>query len=116
MILTERYTIKFAFLENIRFNQEYVGINWNLAATRVYNDTGIFVNAIIDERLNICNNCRDGETCVIVTVVRNPIEVDDSELFYNTLKAVLITVKENLNNPYTLLTREEVESTFFFRV
>lgn len=113
MSLTEKYEILIAFLGREIPEKEYIAKIWNQAILEEYQKSTVYINVAIDERLLACVDCTESERGFIITSVRNPIQSQDPELYYNSLGSILFKVRNILGDPYTLITIEQVNSSFF---
>lgn len=116
MYSTENYEIVFIFVENFRFNKDYVVYNWFLAARNEYRSSGIYVDARIDEQSIACGDCREQETCIVVNIIRNPAIAPDKDAFLKAIGNILKDVRESLNYPYTTFSEYQKDVTFFTRL
>lgn len=113
MEATEKYEIIIAFVGKVAPNKVYVDLVWNLAIREEFKSSGIYINAIIDERSLACVDCSDSETCFFVVAVRNPAQTQFEEDYYNALGRIMFKVREELNNPYMFIMSEKINASYF---
>ncbi len=113
MNLTEKYVILIAFIGREIPEKEYIADIWNQAILEEYQKSSIYINVAIDERLLACVDCTKEERGFVITAIRNPIQTQDSKLYYNALGSIVFKIRDILENPYTLITIEQIDSTFF---
>lgn len=113
MSLTEKYEILIAFLGREIPEKEYIADIWNQAILEEYQKSSIYINVAIDERLLSCVDCTKSERGFVITAIRNPIQSQDQKLYYNALGSILFKIRSILGEPYTLITIDQVDTSFF---
>lgn len=110
---TEKYEVIIAFIGKVAPNKIYVNLVWNLAIREEFKNSGIYINAVVDERSLACVDCSENETCFTVVAVRNPAQTPLEEDYYNALGRVIFNVRKVLNNPYMFIMSEKVNASYF---
>ncbi|ABX42182.1 hypothetical protein [Lachnoclostridium phytofermentans] len=109
MYSTEKYEISFAGVRDNRFNLNAVTSIWRLAANTAEGETGLYINAQIEERNLVCHNCCVSEIAIVATVVRNPISEPNDNFFYEVLQHVVDLIRETVGNVSTTIIKALVE-------
>lgn len=116
---SERYTVSLFGVNTNYYTVEFVSNLWDIAATKIYENSGIFVTATVDVRHLVCGGnreCEFGNLVNIISVVRNPFEVDNKDVFYNSFISVLQEVREKLGNPNMTLTVDKTNYYYFTQI
>ena len=119
MTVTERYIILLSCIEDQAFGDQEAEMFWRIAADEVYENTGVYISAMICEHKLVCGEmlgCKMDEKCVQIVCVRNPSEFHSREVYFELLKRILLKVKKQMNNPKAAFTAEQIEFTYFNRV
>jgi hypothetical protein len=116
MTVTERYIILFTCMEDSHHNAASVEQLWRIASDEVYENTGVYIPAIISEKKLVCgtaHGCGVDEKCVQIICVRNPSQFFDREAYLELLKRILYLVKRQMGDSYTTFTVEDIEFAYF---
>lgn len=111
MYTTEKYEVSFTGVRDSRFNLDTVTNNWRLAADTVNEQTGLFINAQISERVLVCHKCCVSEIAIVATVVKNPISERNDNFFYEVLQQVVNLTRQTIGNVSTTTVKVLVEVT-----
>jgi hypothetical protein len=115
-MLSERYTVFLFGIDSKYYTNEYVAYLWEQSANSEYENSGIFVTALIDINRLVCGEIRGcvlGETAHVITSTRNPAEVQSEEEYYTAFINVVSEVRQRIGNPNMTLIIERVEFYFF---
>lgn len=115
-MLTESYTAALFGIDSKYYTNEFVRYLWEQSANKEYQNSGIFVSALVDVNSVVCGEirgCNLGETAHLIRVSRNPAEYTDEEKFKTSFLNVLYEVRQKLDNPYMTLGTMNIDITFF---
>ena len=113
MEISEKYEFRFVFVGRRRPTIEHFKDAWSVETKREFNHSGIYVNAVIDERFLTCVDCLENERAYIVTAIRNPAQVPSEEDYYIAIGNILNEVRQVFNSPYIIVICEKVHLSFF---
>lgn len=115
---TKRYTVAIAGLMPEIVTQSILIKVWEKAAKKVCANTGIYVNAWLNESYFLCGDKRgpelDGPTANFI-IIWNPVEVESYEEFHEAFTQIVNGVREILGNPYVWITIDDIEFYYFVK-
>ena len=117
-MVTQRYYITILGINTQYFTDKFVAYLWEEAANREYNNSSIYVSAIIFYGSLVCGEvrgCNLGDTAYVISCLRNPIEVPNKDDYWNAFRRVMISIREKLDNPNMTITIEDAEYYFFLK-
>lgn len=117
-MLTERYVVNIFGINTQYYTDEYVAYLWEASADEEYNNSSIYVTALIDARSLVCGEIRGcdlGDTAYVITCLRNPIDSPNKNDYWNSFRRVIISVREKLSNPSMTVTIQNTEYYFFIK-
>lgn len=115
---TERYIITLFGVNTKYYTVDFVAYLWDQIAQKEYEKSGIFITAILDVRSLVCGEVRGcvlGDDAHVITTVRNPSEVSDSSIFFESFRNVVQEVREELGNPNMTMTIQKIEYYYFIQ-
>lgn len=117
-MITENYSVSFFGLDPRYYSIAIIGNIWNIAADKVYEETGIRVSGEIQESYIVGQDTEELNNTIIFTVesTRVPHEIATSTDYWNAYEAVLEEVRYRLGNPKMSLTVADIDITNFERV
>lgn len=116
---TERYIISFFGINAQFYTVEFVSHIWNKNAQKEFEKNGVFITAMIDVRSLVCGEargCTFGDSVHVITATRNPTEVPETNLYFNSLKNVIQDVREELGNPCMTFSSQNVNFHLFVQM
>lgn len=116
---TERYIISFFGINAQFYTVEFISHIWNKYAQKEYEKNGVFITAIIDLRHLVCGEirgCSFGDNTHIITTTRNPSEVSEKDVYFNSLKNVIQEVRDELGNPCMTLSSQNINYHVFVQI
>lgn len=116
---TERYLISFVGLDPNYYTTDIIADIWDVSATRIYEETGIYVSGEIEEKYLVSRLVYDvpiGSLLFAVESKRYPTETEDKEKYWNAYEAVLEEVRSRLGNPRMDLIIENTDMTHFKKI
>lgn len=115
---TERYSISFLGLDPEYYTTTMIGDIWDVAAEKIYEETGISVSGEIHDRyfVNEDNGELNGSTVFMVESTRVPGGIVTEANYWNAYRSVIEEVRQKLGNPRMNLTIEEIDITYFERI
>lgn len=117
MNITEKYTIVFGDLNPAVYNRSYLENEWKKTAALLNMQTGVSISTIIKETTITCSEItgcmRESEYCLQAVCVRNLVLNPNKQLYYDTLRKLIIRMKHQLGEPYTAIMMEQVQFSFF---
>lgn len=115
-MFARRYTVVFTGLPDECFIGNTLIDTWECAADEVYRRTGTYVSATLFTSYFICGHnrgCDLGGLSAQYTVVWNPTEVEEEEVFHEAFIDVVENVKTIFKNPYMGITIDEIDFYYF---
>lgn len=117
-MITQRYVVTILGINTQYYTDEFIAYIWEQSADEEYNNSSIYVTAVIDSRSFVCGEirgCNLGDTAFVISCLRNPIDAPSKNDYWNAFRRVLISVREKLDNPNTSVTVQETEYYFFLK-
>jgi len=118
VMVTQRYYITILGINTQYYTDEFVAYLWEEAADREYNNSSIYVSAIIFYGAFVCGEargCNLGDTAYTISCLRNPIEVPNKDDYGNAFRRVMLSIREKLDNPNMTITIQDAEYYFFLK-
>jgi hypothetical protein len=115
-MLTESYTAALFGIDSKYYTNEFITYLWEQSANKEYQNSGIFVSALVEVNSLVCGEIRGcdlGETAHLIRVSRNPTEYTDEEKFKASFLNVLYEVRQKLDYPYMTLGTDKTDIVFF---
>lgn len=116
---TERYLISFVGLDPNYYTMDILADIWEVSATRIYEETGIYVSGEIEEKHFVgqeMDNVPISSLLFVVESKRFPTEIENRDEYWNAYKAVVEEVRYRLGNPRMDLTIEDIDMTHFEKI
>jgi hypothetical protein len=114
---SERYSMSFLGLDPHYYTTEIIANVWDIGASRIFEETGIYITGEIQER-HLVSQKNDGEhigsLLFLVESKRMPSESEAD--YWNAYKGVLEEVRYRLGNPRMDLTIEKIDMTHFEKI
>lgn len=101
-MITERYLVNFYSIGDKEFDQATASSLWLAAALEEYENSGLFINAVVETTDLICNpseGCGAESKGIRFISTRNPALDENRDEYYNAIRRVILNVKDKLNNP-----------------
>ncbi|MBA4700751.1 MAG: hypothetical protein H2212_15110 [Ruminococcus sp.] len=100
-MITENYTISFLGLDPLYYSATILGNIWNIAADKVYEETGIRISGRIQENYIVGQDEEELNNTIIFTVEssRVPDEVATEDEYWDAYRDVIEEVRRRLGNP-----------------
>ena len=117
-MLSERYVVTVLGINTQYFTNEFIAYLWKESANAEYNNSSIFVSALIDVRTLVCGEirgCNLGDTAYVITCLRNPIETPNKDDYWNAFRRIILSIREKLDNPPMTVTIQNAEYYFFLK-
>ncbi|MBA4700298.1 MAG: hypothetical protein H2212_12770 [Ruminococcus sp.] len=114
-MITENYSVSFFGLDPRYYSIAIIGNIWNIAADKVYEETGIRISGEIQESYIVGQDDEELNNTIIFTIqsTRVPHEIATSTEYWNAYEAVLEEVRYRLGNPRMNLTVADINVTNF---
>ena len=114
-MMTEQYIINFYSMHGELFNKDIVIALWKEAADCEYKRSKMYMNAVIENTDIICSEyegCKGMMMGVRVTSIRNSVYCSNAVEYYDSMRRVILDVKQALRNPYTSIS--VIETNYFY--
>lgn len=117
-MITENYTISFLGLDPLYYSATILGNIWNIAADKVYEETGIRISGRIQESYAVGQDEEELNNTIIYTVEssRVPEEVATEEEYWNAYREVIEEVRRRSGNPRMDLTITRADMYHFRKI
>ena len=117
-MITENYSISFLGLDPLYYSSTIVGNNWNIAADKIYEETGIRISGRIQERYIVGQDEEELNNTIIFLVEssRVPDEVATEEEYWDAYRDVIEEVRRRLGNPRMDLTITRADMYYFRKI
>lgn len=117
-MITENYSIAFLGLDPLYYSSTVVGNNWNIAADKIYEETGIRISGRIQESYIVGQDEEELNNTIIFLVEssRVPEEVATEEEYWNAYRDVIEEVRRRLGNPRMDLTITRADMYYFRKI
>ena len=117
-MITESYSISFLGLDPEHYTAESISNIWDIAAKKIYEETGIYISGGIHDRYLVDEDDEgpNGSIVFMVESTRIPLGTITKEDYWNAYKAVVEEVRQRLGNPRMNLTVEEIDITYFDKI
>lgn len=115
---TERYTINFFGVDADYFTNDFLMSLWDACAEREYKHSRIYVSALVEAKELVCGKIRGCDVpdfAYVITSVRNPVEAEDKDAYFDALKRVIKEVRKNLGNPCMSIYIDSTEYYYFIQ-
>ena len=116
---TQSYSISFFGLDPQYFTNADIGNIWNIAATRVYQETGISITGEVHERYFVSPNIEEELNGTIIFMIESKKDTHDEvseQDYWNAYREVAKEARTKLGNPSASLTVETVNITYFEKI
>ena len=112
---TESYSISLFGLDPQYYTNAMIGDIWNVAANKIYEETGISITGEVHERYFVSpgSGGLNGSIIFMIESKKVPDEVVTDTDYWNAYRAVIQDVRGRLGNPGMSLTIEEIDITYF---
>ncbi|MCC8027775.1 MAG: hypothetical protein LIP16_21025 [Clostridium sp.] len=113
---TERYIITIFGIDTKYYTDEYVSHLWKDCANREYMRSNNYVTGLIDRKSLVCGEIRGcdlAEYAHVISTVRNPAEVENQDIFMDSLKNILREFRDALDQPSMTISIQNVEFNYF---
>lgn len=117
-MITERYAVILYGIDANCYTEEFIAQLWEDSAVKEYENSNLFISALIGTNLLVCGptrGCELGGATYIISSVRNPIESDSESYFWDAYVNVVKEFREKLGNPTMSLNVQKIDYTFFFQ-
>lgn len=117
-MVTQKYIVTTAGI-NTQYNTEKSVANlWREAADKEYDNSSIYVSALIVPGTFVCGEvrgCSLGDSAFTITCLRNPIDVPNKEDYWNAFRRIMLSIREKLDKPNMTITIQDAEYYFFLK-
>lgn len=115
---TEIYSISFCGLDPQYYTNTIIGDIWNIAAVRVYQETGISITGEVHDRYYVRPDIGElnGSIIFMIESKKDPHETVTDQDYWNAYREVVEEARGRLGNPSMSLTAETVNITFFEKI
>lgn len=115
IMVTQRYVVAILGIDTQYYTDKFVACLWEEAADKEYNNSSIYVSALIASGTLVCEEARGGtlgDAAYTITCLRNPFEVSNKDDYWNAFRRVILSIREKLDNPNMTITIKDVEYYF----
>lgn len=111
----EIYSISLFGLNPHYYTNSTIGSVWDVAAAKVFEETGINVTGEVHDRIYVDQEDKElnGTTIFMIQSDRIPNEISTKEKYWSAYKAVVEEVRKKLDNPRMNLSIMNIVLTFF---
>lgn len=113
---TERYIISLFGIDSRYYTDEYLSHIWEECANKEFYRSSKYITGLIDRRSLVCGEvrgCKLTEYDHVITIVRNPVEIETQEIFVESLKNILRDIRNILNHPSMTISIQDMEYYYF---
>ena len=115
---TESYSISFFGLDTQYYTNAIIGDIWNIAAIRVYQETGISITGEVHERYFVSPDIGELNGSIIFMIESKEVRNEEAteQDYWNAYRSVVEEVRYKLGNPSMSLTVETINITYFEKI
>lgn len=115
---TESYSISLLGLDTQYYTNTIIGDIWNIAAVRVYQETGISITGEVHERYFVSPDIGElnGSIIFLIESKKVPDEIATDQDYWNAYRAVVEEVRDRLGYPSMSLTVQTINITYFEKI
>ena len=114
-MVTERYLINFYSINEKKFSKNTIMDLWQTAASKECNHSGCHIDAVVEEAdliYNMNSTCSNGKA-IRLTTTRNPAFTDSSAQYYDSMRKIILEVKQKLDHPPVSISINTINYFFF---